>query len=124
MRKPWYSNHPTEVNRLGRTRRSPPLQPPGQVQNLTDVKQGADWISLTWDAPGDGGKPATYVIQYSVKHNSDWAIADTTPDTKVTLAGQPKGKTLEYRVFAGNKAGDGLPGNVVEVVVSIVGHDR
>jgi hypothetical protein len=94
-----------------------PWQAPGQVQNLADAKQGADWISLTWDAPSDGGRPATNVIQYRVMPDGDWAIADTTPDTKITLAGQPKGKTLEYRVFARNKAGDGLVGNVIEVVL-------
>ena len=96
-----------------------PLQAPGQVQNLTDAKQGADWISLTWNAPTDGGKPSTYVIQYRIMPDGDWAIADTTPDIKITLAGQPKGKTIEYRVFARNKAGDGLPGNVIEVVVGV-----
>jgi hypothetical protein len=94
-----------------------PLQPPGQVQNLADAKRGADWISLTWNAPSDGGKPSTYVIQYRVMPDGDWAIADTTPDTKITLAGQPKAKTLEYRVFARNKAGDGLVSNVIEVVL-------
>jgi hypothetical protein len=94
-----------------------PLQLPGQVHNLTLVKQGADWISLTWDAPSDGGKPSTYVIQYRIMPDGDWTIADTTPDTKITLAGQPKGKTIEYRVFARNKAGDGLVSNVIEVVL-------
>ncbi len=94
-----------------------PLQPPGQVHNLTLVKQGADWISLTWDTASDGGKPSTYVIQYRIMPDGDWSIADTTPDTKITLAGQPKGKTIEYRVFARNKAGDGLVSNVIEVVL-------
>ena len=94
-----------------------PLQLPGQVHNLTLVKQGADWISLTWDAASDGGKPSTYVIQCRIMPDGDWAIADTTPDTKITLAGQPKGKTIEYRVFARNKAGDGLVSNVIEVVL-------
>jgi hypothetical protein len=94
-----------------------PLQLPGQVQNLTDAKQGADWISLTWGAPADGGKPSTFIIQYRIMPDGDWAIADTTPDIKITLVGQPKGKTLEYRVFARNKAGDGLVSNVIEVVL-------
>ena len=47
----------------------------------------------------------------------DWAIADNTPDTKITIVGQPKGKTLEYHFFARNKAGDGLVSNAVEVVL-------
>jgi len=67
--------------------------------------------------PPDGGKPSTYVIQHRVMPDGDWAIADTTPDTKITLAGQPNAKTIEYRAFARNKAGDGLPSNVVEVVL-------
>ena len=64
-----------------------------------------------------GGKPSTYVIQYRIMPDGAWAIADTTPDTKITIAGQPEGKTLEYHVFARNKAGDGLVSNVVEVVL-------
>ena len=48
--------------------------------------------------------------------DGDWAIADTTPDTTITLVGQSKGKTLEYPVFASNKAGNGLVSNVIEVV--------
>ena len=94
-----------------------PLQLPGQVHTLTLVKQGADWVSLTWDAPSAGGKPATFVIQYRIMPDGAWVIADTTPDTKITIAGQPRGKTLEYHVFARNKAGDGLVSNVVEVVL-------
>ena len=49
--------------------------------------------------------------------DGDRAIADTTPDTKITLADQPKGKTLEYRIFARNKVEDGLVSNVIEVVL-------
>ena len=54
---------------------------------------------------------------YCIMPGGEWAIPDTTPDTKITLVGQPKGKTLEYHVFARNKAGDGLVSNVVEVVL-------
>ena len=61
--------------------------------------------------------PQPDLRDYRIMPDGDWAIADTTPDTKITLAGQPKAKTLEYCVFARNKAGDGLVSNVIEVVL-------
>jgi hypothetical protein len=37
--------------------------------------------------------------------------------TEVTLVDQPEKTELEYRIIAVNKAGEGLPSNVVEVVL-------
>jgi len=41
----------------------------------------------------------------------------TAIETEATLVDQPKGKELEYRIIAINKAGDGSPSNTVMVVL-------
>ena len=83
-----------------------PLQAPVQVQNLTDAKQGADWsASLGMRLPAAASLP----LMSSNTASCPTATGPSTtppPDTKITLAGHPKGKTLEDRVFARNKAWD------------------
>jgi hypothetical protein len=46
-----------------------------------------------------------------------WAIIDVVFDTKATLLDQDRGKELEYRVIAMNKAGEGMPSNTVMAVL-------
>jgi hypothetical protein len=38
-------------------------------------------------------------------------------DSEITLSNQERGKSLEYRVIAVNKAGEGAPGNSVTVTL-------
>jgi hypothetical protein len=46
-----------------------------------------------------------------------WQDVATAIETESTLVEQPKGKELEYRVLAINKAGDGSPSNTVMAVL-------
>jgi hypothetical protein len=46
-----------------------------------------------------------------------WQKIETVVESEATLVNQPKAKTLEYRVSAVNKAGNGAYSNVVDVVV-------
>jgi hypothetical protein len=46
-----------------------------------------------------------------------WTHAQTVMPSEATLVGLTRGKSLEFRVFARNKAGDGAVSNGVEVVV-------
>ena len=48
---------------------------------------------------------------------SDWQGVSTALDSEATLVDQPRGKDLEYRAVAINKAGDGEPSNTVTAVV-------
>ena len=44
-------------------------------------------------------------------------LVKTSFETEIILTDQPRGQTLEFRVIASNKAGDGVESNSVEVMV-------
>ena len=46
-----------------------------------------------------------------------WSEVATAVISEITLVEQPKGKELEYRIAAVNKAGDGEPSNTAMVVL-------
>lgn len=99
-------------------RREPtPLQVPGQCRSLEAVRRGDGTVFLDWKEPAEGGKPALYQIERRELPEGAWAIAGTAIDSEITLTDQPRGKSLEYRVYAVNKAGGGAAGNVAEVVL-------
>nr|VFJ88147.1 MAG: Fibronectin type III domain-containing protein [Candidatus Kentron sp. H]VFJ90154.1 MAG: Fibronectin type III domain-containing protein [Candidatus Kentron sp. H]VFJ96517.1 MAG: Fibronectin type III domain-containing protein [Candidatus Kentron sp. H] len=99
-------------------RRPPtPLEAPGQVGNLKATEQGDDWITLNWRKPPDGGKVAHYCVECREKGEDDWHLVKTALGTEVTLEAQERGKALEYRVVAVNKAGQGEGSNTVAAVL-------
>ena len=94
-----------------------PLAPPGQARLLEAPKQGEGWVFLDWKAPIDGGAPAAYKIMRRERPAGLWEDAATAVITEATLVEQPRGKELEYRIIAVNKAGDGEPSNTAMVVL-------
>jgi hypothetical protein len=80
-------------------------------------RQGEGWVFLDWKAPIDGGKPAAYKIQRRERPAGDWQDVSTAMDSETTLVDQPRGKELEYRAVAVNKAGNGEPSNTVLAVL-------
>jgi len=94
-----------------------PLAPPGQVRLLEAPKQGAGWVFLDWKASAEGGKPKAYKIQRRLRSGGSWQDVATAIITEATLVDQPEKTELEYHVIAVNKAGEGPPSNVVEVVL-------
>nr|VFJ59514.1 MAG: Fibronectin type III domain-containing protein [Candidatus Kentron sp. DK] len=98
-------------------RRPPqPLMAPGQATHLKAAGQGDGWIALGWRRPTDGGKVAYYCIECR-KDEGHWQLAHTAMETEATLTEQERGKTLEYRVVAVNKAGRGEGSNAVTAVL-------
>lgn len=93
------------------------LTPSGQSRLLEASKQGNGWVFLDWKAPADGGKPRAYKIQRRKRSNSSWQDVATAIVTEATLVEQPQKQELEYRIIAVNKAGEGQPGNTVNVVL-------
>ncbi len=100
----------------GRRARTP-LDPPGQPRTLEAPGQGEGWIFLDWKKPTDGGTVAAYKIERREMPAGAWQEVKTVFETEATLTGQERGKELEYRVIAANKAGDGAVSNTVAAVV-------
>jgi len=67
--------------------------------------------------PLDGGRVIAYNIQRRNRTDGAWQDVATAIETESTLVDQPKGKELEYRVVAINKAGVGSPSNTVMAVL-------
>ena len=94
-----------------------PLAIPGQTRLLEAPRQGDGWVFLDWKAPIDGGAPAAYKVMRRERPAGAWEDVATAVITEATLVEQPKGKELEYRIVAVNKAGDGEPSNTEMVVL-------
>ncbi len=94
-----------------------PLAIPGQTRLLEAPRQGDGWVFLDWKAPIDGGVPAAYKVMRRERPAGAWEDIATAVITEATLVEQPKGKELEYRIIAVNKAGDGEPSNTEMVVL-------
>jgi len=94
-----------------------PLAIPGQVRSLEVPRQGDGWVFLDWKAPADGGAPSAYKVMRRERPAGAWEDVATAVITEATLVEQPKGKELEYRIIAINKAGDGEPSDTEMVVL-------
>ena len=93
------------------------LEAPGQVRVLEAPRQGEGWIFLDWKEPSDGGKVAAYKVERRECPAGPWLDASMSIESEVTFSGQERGKELEYRVIAVNKAGEGEPSNTVMAVL-------
>ena len=69
---------------------------------------------LGW-AP-DGGKPAFYKI-HRESGDDQWDEVGTSTDTEQLIGNQQRGVSLNFRVTAVNKAGEGPPSATVTVVL-------
>jgi len=94
-----------------------PLAIPGQTRLLESPRQGDGWVFLDWKAPIDGGAPSAYKVMRRERPAGAWEDVATAVITEATLVEQPKGKELEYRIVAVNKAGEGEPSNTEMVVL-------
>jgi len=101
-----------------------PAETPGQPRNLDPASQGAGTLFLDWKAParGSGGTVRTYVIERREQPTGggefgSWAQIGIALETETTLADQPRGQQLEYRVKAVNAGGESVPSNTAAVVL-------
>ena len=111
----------SKLSELGWGGRSEPhaLEVPGAPRLLEAREQNAGWLILDWKKPADGGAAASYRIERRdlTEGASPWTLAGMAVDTEITLNDQPRGKDLEYRVIAVNKAGEGGPSSTVTAVL-------
>jgi len=101
-----------------------PTVPPGQVRLLEIVSEGPGTLKLDWKwpDPATGGPVRTYKIERREKPApeqplGEWHEAGLAFVTEAFLTGQPRGLQMEYQVIGLNTAGDGVPSNVVAVVL-------
>ena len=104
------------INWSGRAARSA-LEIPGQCLTLEATVVGNGSVRFTWKAPMDGGRPNGYELQRYEPSSDTWVPAGMAMNTEKTITGQPTGGKVQYRVYAGNKAGDGPVSNVVVVIL-------
>ena len=93
------------------------LEAPGQCRNLEAPQQGDGWVFLDWKKPTEGGAVASYKIERRERPSGDYEQIEDAYETEKVLINQERGKEWEYRIVAGNKAGDGPPSNTVAVVL-------
>lgn len=113
-----------KLTALGWGRRAPRtphvVQLPGQPRNLRVTEQSEGSLAIAWEESNDGDEAACYKAEYRTlgsETGSSWRIVGTAVATELTLKDQERGKVLEYRIIAINKAGDSLPSNTVTVVL-------
>ena len=94
-----------------------PLAPPGQARLLEAPKQGEGWVFLDWKKLSDGGTVSAYKVMRRERPAGPCEEVATAVISEATLVEQPRGKELEYRIIAVNKAGDGEPSNTVMAVL-------
>jgi hypothetical protein len=100
-------------------RKAPTVTPdvvPGAASALVVQSEGKGWVALSWRDPVDGGTVQAYKIQRR-KTGGDWADVGTAVTSETTLRNQETGVEFEYQVVAVNKTGEGLPSNIVRVVL-------
>ena len=93
------------------------LEAPGQPRTLEAVQQGEGRVALHWQKPIDGGAVSAYKIERRERPAGEYEEVKTAYESEAILINQERGKDWEYRVIAGNTAGDGPPSNTVAVVL-------
>jgi hypothetical protein len=93
------------------------LTPPGQTMELHIAKQGEGWLQLVWAAPATGGAVSAYKVMRRERPAGPWEDVFTAVIPEANLVDQPRGKELEFRIIAVNKAGEGEPSNTEMVVL-------
>jgi len=99
-----------------------PATIPGAPGTLATTDRTWNSVTLSWDAPDDGGLPVSdYVIETSVDGSSWSEFADgTATTTSATVTGLTKGLDYQFRVSAVNARGAGEPTAELTVRIATV----
>jgi len=92
------------------------LKAPGQTLSLEVPTQGEASLTLSWQAPIDGGKVSAYRVVRRIEEGADEDVA-TAVKPEASLTDQPLRTKLAFKVIAINKAGQGPESNTIEVVL-------
>jgi hypothetical protein len=116
-------NNPQNLDYIGWSpRKEPtPLTAPGQPADFHPTFEGPGVLSLKWSKSSSGGLVRSYKIERSDLAAGGlpgpWTEITTTFDCNITLANQPRGIEMHYRVTAINPAGESMPSNIATAVL-------
>lgn len=86
---------------------------PGQVTGLGVTSPTTTSLAIAWTAPGLGGTPSGYTVQFRISETTTWEIfASGLTITTATVTGLTAGTSYDFQVYAVNSAGTGSPSAV------------
>jgi len=84
---------------------STPPSPPSTPIGLTVGTPTASIVPLSWTAPGSGGAPASYTVQYRVTGGSSWMQVSGISGTSYSVTGLSASTEYDFQVQAVNAGG-------------------
>ena len=87
--------------------------PPGQVTGLAVGVTTPSSVALTWQAPGTGGTPTGYTVNYRVTSVGGAWTSQSAAGTSLTVTGLAAATQYDFEVIASNAAGSGAASSVV-----------
>lgn len=82
---------------------------PGQVTGLTSTATTSSSVSLSFTAPGSGGAPTDYIVEYKAASSGTWLTFSDGTSTATTpvVTGLSASTSYNFRVSATNSGGTG-----------------
>jgi hypothetical protein len=90
-----------------------PVQLPGQVTGLAVGVTTPSSVALTWQAPGTGGVPTGYTVNYRVTSVGGAWTSQSTTGTSLIVANLAAATQYDFEVIANNATGSGAASSVV-----------
>lgn len=114
-----FKDDAVRLARYGWAARRPrtPSRLPGQPRVFEALTQGTDWFDADWKPPLEGGKVKFYTIMRRIEGETEWRQIGSFFETRARIKDQPRKVDMQFRVIAGNRAGEGLPSNTINVVL-------
>jgi len=92
---------------------------PGQVTGLSPGSVTTSSVALSWNAPGSGGAPASYTVQFRVSGTTPWTTSGSgIAGLSATVSGLAASTGYDFQVFAVNASGAGTASPVVSATTS------
>ncbi len=108
-----------ELKKIGWSGRKTPKAKgmPGACSNVRAIRQGPGGTAeIACDEPTKGGKPDFFVAEKRILPDGQWEFAKNTYSTTTVIKHLPRGKSVEFRMYAVNGAGQGPPTNTLTLV--------
>jgi len=95
---------------------------PGQVTGLATSGATSSTMTLSWTAPGSGGTPTAYTVNYRVTGSGPWSSATTSASASpYTVTGLSASTSYDFEVIATNSGGSGTASSAVTASTDAAG---